>query len=175
MAETDILGLAQPLAGTRNWDSDINQNFQIIDDKTIVVSAWNREPSLVLTQGMVVVIDHNNDDSVLRSTEENDQDVVGVVISPTVAPLNRGWVAVTGYVGKVKSEGEVVIGDYLTTSSIDGYTRKAEWYERRFGRALSDQAANEISAVLFQPDMFDWANMLCLFDLGVFGVHFFGP
>lgn len=174
MAETDILEMAIPITASRNWHTDMNANLETLDDKTIVALLANDEGALALTQGMVVKYS-TTDEGVLQSDTEDDVSVVGVAYDGSIVPGAAGLIVVAGYAAKVLVTGSVVIGNYLTSASTAGYARPGLWYETVFARALSDQAAGECSAIVFQPRRATVAaSMLCRYDIGLYGVHLYG-
>lgn len=174
MAETTIIELAKPSEGQRGWTSDINANWDLLDQITILCRVTNTD-SQDLDVGSVCKLDTANDKSVQASDTENDPNVVGVVFENTIVQdVGEGLIVVVGYCEHVKVTGTVSAGDYLTSSTTEKFARKAEWYEVVFGRAITDASGGEVEAILWQPQYYEIVSaMLCLFDIGLFDIHLF--
>ena len=110
--------------GSITVEGNINAKYQD-------VAEWV-ESSQQLTPGTVVVLDPNNNNQVLASTQSYDSSVAGVIsLQPGIALGEKGerhvLVAATGRV-KVKVDagrGPIKIGDLLVTSDKEGFAMKS--------------------------------------------------
>ena len=114
---------------------DGDYDGQIIADGAITATGFDLaeriDSSEVLEAGDVVITDYNNNEQILKSKESYDSSVIGVV---STDPGNiLGWentgnslLALAGRIPtKVNNEnGNIEIGDLLTTSSQEGYAMK---------------------------------------------------
>lgn len=115
-----------------------------------------------LGNGTVVVLTGKEANRVKVATQKEAQNMFGVVVDPSRLPLtvtggvpeNETFVAASGTYDVLVSNqaGDVVSGDYLTLSSIDGVLMKAGDEEVTvFGRA--NGAFNKNSVVLGNPSL----------------------
>jgi len=103
-----------------------------------------------LQAGEAVCVDSENDNAVKRCQNSGDNDIIGIIsTSPSVlgnAPIGRDKdpnyvkTAMLGQIpGKVSTEnGEIEIGDNMTSAEIPGYMRKANAGESTVGVALEN-------------------------------------
>lgn len=103
-----------------------------------------------LKAGEAVCVDTKNDNAVKRCQRSGDNDIIGIIsTSPSVlgnAPIGRekdpNYVktAMLGQIpGKVSTEnGEIRVGDNMTSAAIPGYMRKANAGESTVGVALEN-------------------------------------
>ena len=97
----------------------------------------------------LVVIDRNNPENVALSTEARSADVVGAISTQPWRVMGQGGpgkyaVALTGNVPvKVTNEnGQIEIGDYLTSASRPGFAMKADAGDPTIGMALTALVVN---------------------------------
>lgn len=173
MATTPKLGLAQPVVRTRGWEDDINLNWSVIDSTCLIAQYYNRA-GIYLEVGDVVVIDLTDDESIELTTTDNDDDVVGVVLSTIVVQDGQGLIVVTGPVDNVKVTGTIEVGDHLCASSTQGYARKAEWYENSFAVVMSEKDGEMVNAIVYQQDNTPKDQMICRYDEGLYDIHLYG-
>ncbi|MBN1168904.1 hypothetical protein JXA63_03350, partial [Candidatus Woesebacteria bacterium] len=105
--------------------------------------------------GDVLAIDPENDGYVIRSTKANDQNVIGIYsVAPGIqlsdTKDSKSISVAVGGKAKVKVNnegGDIVKGDYLTSSSIEGVAMKATRPGQVLGKALSDFSCSSVSTV----------------------------
>lgn len=172
MPETTKLGLTKPTVRTRNWTTDVNLNWDLLDASALV-ALYTNKAGIFLEVGDIVVLDPTNDEAVALTTTDNDADVIGVVLSTMIVQDETGLIVVVGPVDNVKVTGTIAIEDHLCASTTQGYARKAEWYENSFAVVTSAKDGDMVSAIVYQDNNTPKDTMVCRYDQGLYDIHLY--
>lgn len=148
-----------PILSTVTINGDLDVTGTITTDKfhtnTFIDVAENYPSHQALSAGDVVTIDPGESEHVLKSSAANDDMLLGVVSTNpglTLGSKIPGYpIALAGRVPvKVTDEGgPIAAGDYLTSSSIPGYAKKAVFGNKTIGQALSSLSGSSGTVIVF--------------------------